>query len=109
LIVPITWPILGAMGMTTATAGMAAETATGDPIPGIYTQLGVTAACIVIAWFMLRRSDSRERESTEENRKALQDRIEAEREQRIAAQARAQALEDQLMKIITHFNKEITE
>jgi len=80
------------------------------PSSATLTQLGVTGACIVVAWFMLRRSDQRDKVAQEEVTKArnaeekarlaayrqIELRADAERKRADAAEDRAANLADRL-------------
>ena len=82
-------------GAVSAAAGAAAQATTGEELPAIYTQLGVFAICMAIAWFMLRRSDQRDALS----RNDLMETLTAERDARMKAEGHAEAVEAQLLKL----------
>lgn len=92
---PLTVGMVLVGGAVSAAAGAAAGSASGEELPAIWTQLGVFAICMAIAWFMLRRSDQRDAMSRIE----LNETLKIEREGRIKAEGRAEALEQQLVKL----------
>lgn len=112
---PVALPLAIALGIggVGAQAGKLAAAIDGDPTTAVtatFWQLGVTGACIVVAWFMLRRSDGRDRTAQGEVDKAraneekarqqayrqLELRAEAERKRADAAEDRAGLLADRL-------------
>ena len=110
---PVVAPLAVGIGIVGAVTGRVVAAATGragDPVPTYITQLGVTGACIVVAWWMLRRSDSRDRAAQEEVAKAreaadrartaaykqMEARAESERRRADAAEDRAELMKDRL-------------
>lgn len=111
---PVAAPLAVTIGIMGAIIGNAVEAISGDgsavPSSATLTQLGVTGACIVVAWFMLRRSDQRDKVAQEEVTKArnaeekarlaayrqIELRADAERKRADAAEDRAANLADRL-------------
>jgi len=115
---PVAAPLAVAIGIMGAVIGNAVEAVTGtdsSPTTASLTQLGVTGACIVVAWWMLRRSDVRDRAAQESIDKAHQAeeraraqayrqvelRADAERKRAEAAEERADLLRHRLVESYT--------
>lgn len=111
---PVAAPLAVTIGIMGAVIGNAVEAISGDgsavPSSATLTQLGVTGACIVVAWFMLRRSDQRDKTAQDEVTKArhaeekarlaayrqVEMRADAERKRADAAEERAELLRHRL-------------
>lgn len=102
-------PIALGIGMFGAVVGRAVGAIDGvsDPVPQYVTQLGVTGVCIVVAWWMLRRSDARdqtarlaEEKANERAQVELRAHLEAEGRRADEAEARANHLQQQLIDLI---------
>lgn len=106
---PVAAPLAVTIGVMGAVIGNVVEALSGGdstPTTASLTQLGVTGACILIAWWMLRRSDQRERNTQDEVAKArqaafkqLEMRADSERKRADAAEDRAALLADRLVKM----------
>lgn len=100
-------PVVGALALATGAVSLGAARLTavvdGESVP-FMAQLGVAGACIVIALFMLRRSDQRDAVSRatelaahEAAQAVLHAQLEAERKRADAAEARASKFEERLI------------
>lgn len=100
-------PLVGSLALATGAASLGAArlvaVSDGESVP-FMAQLGVAGACIVIALFMLRRSDQRdiasratEQAAHEAAKAVLNAQLELERKRADAAEARAAKFEDRLI------------